>query len=36
MQSIGSKKYIRAYKTLQIDAENGAMVAMQNCNRATD
>ena len=36
MESIGSKKYIRAYKTLQIDAESGAMVAMKNCNREGD
>lgn len=36
MESIGSKKYIRAFKTLQIDAESGTMIAMKNCNREGD
>ena len=36
MESIGSKKYVRTYKTLQIDAESGEMIAMKNCTRETD
>ncbi|MBL7181410.1 MAG: hypothetical protein ABIK98_15550 [Pseudomonadota bacterium] len=36
MESLGSKKYIRTYKTLQIDAETGEMIAMKSCGRETD
>jgi len=30
MESIGSKKFVRTYKTLQIDAGNGEMISMKN------
>jgi hypothetical protein len=30
MESIGSKKYMRSFKQLEIDAETGEMVAMKN------
>ena len=36
MESIGSKKYIRMYKTLQIDANTGEMISMKNWSRETD
>lgn len=31
IESIGSKKYIRTFKTLQIDASSGEMISMKNC-----
>lgn len=36
MESLGAKHYVRTYKTLQIDAESGAMIAMKNCSRKID
>jgi hypothetical protein len=30
MEAIGSKKYIRSYKCLRIDAASGQLLAMQN------
>lgn len=30
IESIGSKKYIRMYKTIQIDAETGKLISMKN------
>lgn len=33
MESLGSKKYIRTYKTIEIDAASGEMIAMKNCER---
>jgi len=36
MESLGSKKYIRTYKTLEIDAASGEMIAMKNSGRKTD
>jgi hypothetical protein len=34
MESLGSKKYIRTYKTIEIDAASGEMIAMKNSGRA--
>lgn len=31
IESIGSKKYIRMYKIIQIDADTGKLIAMKNC-----
>ena len=36
MESIGSKKYVRTYKTLYIDADSGEMVSMKNHHPETD
>ena len=36
MESIGSKKFVRTYKTLQIDADTGRMIAMKNSARQAE
>jgi len=32
IESIGSKKYIRMYKTIRINAETGKLISMKNCS----
>ena len=36
IESIGSKKYIRMYKTIQIDADTGKLISMKNCGWDTN
>ena len=36
IESIGSKKYIRMYKTIQIDADTGSLISMKNCRWDTN
>ena len=36
IESIGSKKYIRMYKVIQINADTGKLMAMKNCGRQTN